>query len=1477
MSNTIKHKRGSGSDPSASDLVVGELAIRTDTGKIFLKKDNGTVAEVSGGGGLSDGDKGDIVVSNSGDTLTIDNGVISTAKIADDAVTFDKIAHIPTSRIVGRSTSGTGTLEAMTASTLRTLINVEDGATADQTASEIVSLLSDQNITTTGTLDSNTLTINSNTPILSFNEGDGNPDYRIAVDAGRFRVQDTTNGNATRFQINTDGHFDFFQNCDFSSGIDVTGNISCSGTVDGVDIAARNTLFGGLTSSSGVLTNGVTATTQSAGNNTTRIATTSFVSTAIANLADSAPSTLNTLNELAAALGDDANFSTTVTNSIATKLPLAGGTLTGNLELSSTYPSLTWTDTNHNSDYRITNNDGQLIIYDITNSAHRLNINADGHVDILGNLDVGAGIDVTGDISVTGEINSSGQFKVNANNNGDNFVFENDIHNAILQLLATGSNKNSQIFFGDSSDDDVGRIDYDHGNNSLSFMTNTSTRMTIDGSGNISVTGTVDGRDIATDGAKLDGIEASATADQTAAEIRTLVESASDSNVFTDADHSKLNGIEASATADQTKSDIDALGIAATTAATLATARNIAGVSFDGSANISLNNNAITNGAGYIDGSALNAANLSSGTIPDARFPATLPAASAANLTSIPAANITGTLPAIDGSNLTGIGSGGHYVCHLKSNTTTAVGSSAAVINFNQESNTDNSKFSHSSGAITVLSTGWYTVKGSVVYQSSATSRRNTIKTALTKNGSAVSSADTYTYIQPQIEPIIIGHVNSDGTKIKGEGFSVTRNSTGDYTITFSTAMPDANYVVNGQVQEGTNRDDIKIHVRDGSQSTTEFRVYIYEGDNGTSADVLQDRDFYFTVNDVKSSWGRYGSATVDTTVYLSANDVLRITTNTVDEAGTTTIVGSSSEFIVTGLQLSTDSTNADTLDGVQASGFLRSDATDTATGALTFSRELTFSNDDDGIFLYGGGRFYKKAGTGMMVRLHNNSDQLQVENNSGTVLGTFWHSGNDGAGTGLDADLLDGQEGSYYRNAGNINAGTISDDRLPATISSDITGSAATLTNARSIAGTSFNGSASIDISYTNLTNKLSVGDGGLTQNNFTNTLKSKLDGIAASATNVTNNNQLTNGAGYITATLTEEQVEDFVGGMLTGNTETGITVTYQDSDGTIDFVVGTLNQDTTGSSASCTGNAATATKLAATKTIAGVAFDGSANISLNNNAITNGAGYITSADGGNAATLDGIDSASFLRSDADDSFTGTITGTSDGTNPVIQLNGAGPNIIRFDRNTGDTSDSIDLVYRTSPNTLAFERVSDAQVMFSVDADNQQAIFAGNLDVGAGLDVTGNITVSGTVDGRDLAADGSKLDGIEASATADQTASEILTLIKTVDGAGSGLDADTLDGVSSASFLRSDTADTITATLTARTIIPQSGNTYNLGSTSARWNNLYVNDMHFSNEGKTNDVDGSWGDWTLQEGETDIFMINNRSGKKFKIAMIPV
>ena len=56
------------------------------------------------------------------------------------------------------------------------------------------------------------------------------------------------------------------------------------------------------------------------------------------------------------------------------------------------------------------------------------------------------------------------------------------------------------------------------------------------------------------------------------------------------------------------------------------------------------------------------------------------------------------------------------------------------------------------------------------------------------------------------------------------------------------------------------------------------------------------------------------------------------------------------------------------------------------------------------------------------------------------------------------------------------------------------------------------------------------------------------------------------------VPAGVTQENVEDWVGGMVTGNTETGITVTYQDADGTLDFAVGTLNQDTTGTAAIAT-----------------------------------------------------------------------------------------------------------------------------------------------------------------------------------------------------------------------------------------------------------------------------------------------------------------
>ena len=69
----------------------------------------------------------------------------------------------------------------------------------------------------------------------------------------------------------------------------------------------------------------------------------------------------------------------------------------------------------------------------------------------------------------------------------------------------------------------------------------------------------------------------------------------------------------------------------------------------------------------------------------------------------------------------------------------------------------------------------------------------------------------------------------------------------------------------------------------------------------------------------------------------------------------------------------------------------------------------------------------------------------------------------------------------------------------------------------------------------------------------------------------------------------------------------------------------------------------------------------------------------------------------------------------------------------------------------------------------------------------------------------------------------------------------------------------------------------PNDTNTYDLGTASFRWKNVYTNDLNLSNEGSSNDVDGSWGDWTIQEAESDLFLKNNRSGKKHKFNLTEV
>ena len=105
-------------DPASP--VNGTLWLNTTTGEVRVRTAGATVA-VGAGSGVSDGDKGDVTVSGAGTAWTVDAG----------AITLSKMANLATSTIIGRVTAGTGVPEALTATQVRTLINVASGATAN--------------------------------------------------------------------------------------------------------------------------------------------------------------------------------------------------------------------------------------------------------------------------------------------------------------------------------------------------------------------------------------------------------------------------------------------------------------------------------------------------------------------------------------------------------------------------------------------------------------------------------------------------------------------------------------------------------------------------------------------------------------------------------------------------------------------------------------------------------------------------------------------------------------------------------------------------------------------------------------------------------------------------------------------------------------------------------------------------------------------------------------------------------------------------------------------------------------------------------------------------------------------------------------------------------------------------------------------------------------------------------------------------
>jgi cytoskeletal protein CcmA (bactofilin family) len=160
------------------------------------------------------------------------------------------------------------------------------------------------------------------------------------------------------------------------------------------------------------------------------------------------------------------------------------------------------------------------------------------------NIDIAGTLDVTGILTADSNVVVAGNLTVNGTTTTLNTAtLDVEDKNITINYGAgdtSGSANGAGITIQDAVDaSNDATILWDTTNDEFDFS------HAINVTGNIAVSGTVDGRDVATDGTKLDGIESSATADQTAAEIRTAVEAATDSNVFTDADHTKLNAIEA--------------------------------------------------------------------------------------------------------------------------------------------------------------------------------------------------------------------------------------------------------------------------------------------------------------------------------------------------------------------------------------------------------------------------------------------------------------------------------------------------------------------------------------------------------------------------------------------------------------------------------------------------------------------------------------------------------------------------------------------------------------------------------------------------------------------------------------------------------------------------------------------------------------------------------------------------------------------
>ena len=288
---------------SGSGYAVGSVWVNTSTDEMFVCTDATAGAAIW--------QKAVFIYSSAispAATNTVDIGT-SSLKFKDIYIDgtgyIDALSVSTTSSFTGTVTTGNISQTSGTATFATVDVNggaIDATTIGATTASTIVGTTITANTGFTGNLTGN-VTYASGTPTSSF--------YNLTVNGTLNAPNSNITGNITA-----------------TTGTSTFNNVTITGTLD-MDANTSSTITG------------LTAPT-----NSTDAATKAYVDTSISNLVDAAPGALDTLNELAAALNDDANFHTTVTTALAGKLALAGGTMTGAIDMGANKITTTYTPTN---------------------------------------------------------------------------------------------------------------------------------------------------------------------------------------------------------------------------------------------------------------------------------------------------------------------------------------------------------------------------------------------------------------------------------------------------------------------------------------------------------------------------------------------------------------------------------------------------------------------------------------------------------------------------------------------------------------------------------------------------------------------------------------------------------------------------------------------------------------------------------------------------------------------------------------------------------------------------------------------------------------------------------------------------------------------------------------------------------------------------------------------------------------------------